>query len=99
MDRKSKLESMLMFAEIVKQHFKDVKNYHDFEKNLEKIEAISFNFIQLGEYAKRLDSKFIKDNPELKIEKIVGLRNLFTNDYQGVSFESSMILHDMIYQS
>jgi uncharacterized protein with HEPN domain len=87
MDRHTLLEKILTIAETIEQYFKGIKDYKEFESNQQKIEAISFNFIQLGEYAKKVDPKFIQNNPDLKIGKIVGLRNLFTHNYQGVSIK------------
>jgi uncharacterized protein with HEPN domain len=45
------------------------------------------NYIQIGENANKLNDNFIIANPELKLYKVIGLRNHMTHDYKGVSIK------------
>jgi uncharacterized protein with HEPN domain len=92
MVKKEILENILEYAKKIDGYFKNVKDYNSFENNIEKIEAIVLNYIQIGENAKKLDEDFIVNNPELKLYKVIGLRNHMTHDYKGVSMK---IIYDI----
>ena len=87
MANKEPLKNILLHAERIQEYFKLVKDFKTFENNNEKIEAIVFNYIQIGENANKLSSEFIENHPDLKIYKVIGLRNQMTHDYQGISIK------------
>ena len=92
MDNKKTLNRILVHAESISKYFDKNVDFDSFQINLEKIEAILFNFIQIGEQAKKLPKVFVDNYTDLKLIKSIGLRNLISHNYEGVSIR---IIYDI----
>jgi uncharacterized protein with HEPN domain len=87
MKDKELIKSLIEHCEKITSYLKSVKSYKEFESNQEKVDSILFNFVQIGEKTKKLDYKLLNNNPEIKVKDIIGLRNIITNDYEGITLE------------
>jgi uncharacterized protein with HEPN domain len=87
MKDKELIQSLIKHCENITNYLKSVKNYKEFQSNQEKVDSILYNFVQIGEKTKKLDSKLLNNNPEIKVKDIIGLRNIITHDYEGITLE------------
>ena len=47
-------------------------------------EACVFNLLQIGELANHLSPEFTADKPSIPWRQMIGLRNRFVHDYDGI---------------
>lgn len=59
----------------------------DFILNVDKQEAVMFNFIQISEEVKKMSEKYKTMNKDIPWTDIFGLRNKIVHDYGGVKLD------------
>jgi uncharacterized protein with HEPN domain len=69
-----------------------VKEFHEFSSNSEKVDAIILNLEQIGETAKKLSEEMKANYPKLNWQSIIGLRNMISHEYEGIRLE---IIYDI----
>jgi len=85
MKDKKYLERIVNYSNRISRYLETVNDFDDFESNEEKVDAVLLNLEQIGETAKKL-SKELKNNiPNIEWNKIIGLRNLISHEYEGVN--------------
>ena len=85
MKDKKYLERIVNYSNRIARYLEIVNDFDDFESNEEKVDAVLLNLEQIGETAKKL-SKELKNNiPNIEWNKIIGLRNLISHEYEGVN--------------
>lgn len=58
-----------------------------YQSNLEKQDAVSVNFIRLGEAAAKLSSEIRSQYPDVPWRNVIGMRNILVHDYVKVDFD------------
>lgn len=95
MDNKEKI--VLILQTIIKncdEASNSVKgiSYNDFIKNIEKMNSVSFNIIQIGEFAKRIPKDFIEVHGDIDWKSIAGARDFLAHHYD-------MIKQDVLWKT
>ncbi len=85
MKDKKYLERIVNYCNKILRYMKDVTNFDDFESNEEKVDAVLLNIQQIGETAKKLSEQFKLSVLNIEWNKIIGLRNLISHEYEGVN--------------
>lgn len=62
-------------------------NYQDLQNNQEKQDAILRRITIIGEATKRLSSEFREKHKQIPWQKIAGMRDIITHDYDEVDLE------------
>lgn len=78
------LEKLRFYAKKVMAYCEG-KTYESFSADSMLAEACVFNLGQMGEIARRVDSDFKDEHPEIPWRVINGLRNRIVHDYEGVN--------------
>lgn len=79
------LERILNYCNKILRYMHGVISFDDFESNEEKVDAVLLNIQQIGETAKKLSDKFKLSVLNIEWNKIIGLRNLISHEYEGVN--------------
>lgn len=84
MKDKMYMERIISYCNKIAKYVDGVSTIEAFEKNDEKVEAVLLNLEQIGETAKKLSDDFKNKTTTLEWNKIIGLRNLISHEYEGV---------------
>ena len=84
MKDKKYLERIINYSSKIIRYLEEVTSIDEFESNEEKIDAVLLNLKQIGETAKKLSEEFKDSIPTIEWNKIIGLRNLISHEYEGV---------------
>ena len=79
-DNKYYANKAIESIEIIERYICD-KNYEEFLRNEELIDAIMFRLIQMIENVKNISADFKKNNPQIPWGDIIGFRNGIVHDY------------------
>lgn len=78
------IERIILYASKIMRYLKEVESVDLFKENDEKIDAVLLNLEQIGETAKKLSDEVKKLYKDIEWNKIIGLRNLISHEYEGV---------------
>lgn len=78
------IERIVSYATKIIRYLEEVKSIEDFTENDEKIDAVLLNLEQIGETAKKIGEQYRVLYPNIEWNKIIGLRNLISHEYEGV---------------
>lgn len=78
------IKRIINYSNKIVRYLKTVDYIDDFIVNEEKIDAVLLNLEQIGETAKKLSEAYKKLYPNIEWNKIIGLRNLISHEYEGV---------------
>lgn len=84
MKDKKYLERIISYCNRIARYLNGVSNFEVFEKNDEKVDAVLLNLEQIGETAKKLSEDFKNNTTIIEWNKIIGLRNIISHEYEGV---------------
>jgi len=84
MKDKKYLERIINYSSKIIRYLEDVTSIEEFESNEEKVDAVLLNLEQIGETAKKLSEEFKDSVSKIEWNKIIGLRNLISHEYEGV---------------
>lgn len=84
MKDKKYLERIINYSSKIIRYLEEVTRIEEFESNEEKIDAVLLNLEQIGETAKKLSEEFKDNISTIEWNKIIGLRNLISHEYEGV---------------
>lgn len=82
-DRKY-LERIINYSNKIARYLEEVTTMEEFESNEEKVDAVLLNLEQIGETAKKISEEFKNTRSTIEWNKIIGLRNLISHEYEGV---------------
>ena len=87
------IERIIKYCEKINKYMLIVSSFEEFLTMDEKIDAVKMNLEQIGETTKKISD--IKKNKDVEIEwkKIIGLRNVISHEYEGVSLK---IIYDIV---
>ncbi len=85
MKDKKYLERIVNYSNRISRYLEVVNDFEDFESNEEKVDAVLLNLEQIGETAKKLSEELKSNIPNIEWNKIIGLRNLISHEYEGVN--------------
>lgn len=86
MKNKKYVERITMHCLKIEKYMAGVKNIEEFCENVEKVDAILLNLEQIGESAKKLTNEFKERYKSIEWNKVIGLRNLISHEYEGIDF-------------
>ncbi len=92
MKDKDYIERILKYADKITKYMSNVTSFNEFALNEEKIDAVILNLEQIGETAKRITETIKQDYQEIEWTNIIGLRNMISHEYEGISLE---IIYDI----
>jgi uncharacterized protein with HEPN domain len=74
-------------------------DFSDPDLNRQSLDAINFRLIQIRESLGELTDDFIKNNPAINYEGLIGFRNLLTHDYGSVDFSvyKKVVYSDLVF--
>lgn len=78
------VERIIGYATKITRYLRAVEDAQSFSENEEKVDAVLLNLEQIGETAKKLSESFRLIYPNIEWNKIIGLRNLISHEYEGV---------------
>ncbi|MDY0100621.1 MAG: HepT-like ribonuclease domain-containing protein [Bacilli bacterium] len=78
------IKRVINYCHKIIRYLKSVDTIDDFITNEEKVDAVLLNLEQIGETAKKLSKLYKVFYPDIEWNKIIGLRNLISHDYEGV---------------
>ncbi len=78
------IERIIGYANKIIRYLEEVKSVESFTVNEEKVDAVLLNLEQIGETAKKLSMHYKSLYPHIEWNKIIGLRNLISHEYEGV---------------
>lgn len=78
------IERIILYASKIMRYLEEVESVDFFKENDEKIDAVLLNLEQIGETAKKLSDDVKKLYKDIEWNKIIGLRNLISHEYEGV---------------
>ena len=84
MKDKKYLERIINYSNKIIRYLEEVTRIEEFESNEEKIDAVLLNLEQIGDTAKKLSEEFKDNISTIEWNKIIGLRNLISHEYEGV---------------
>lgn len=84
MKDKKYLERIINYSSKIIRYLEEITSIEEFESNEEKVDAVLLNLEQIGETAKKLSEEFKKKIYTIEWNKIIGLRNLISHEYEGV---------------
>lgn len=84
MKDKKYLERIINYSNKIIRYLEEVTSIEEFESNEEKVDAVLLNLEQIGEAAKKLSEEFKVSISTIEWNKIIGLRNLISHEYEGV---------------
>lgn len=84
MKDKKYIERIISYCNKIARYLDGVSNIEVFEGNDEKVDAVLLNLEQIGETAKKLSNDFKNNTTTIEWNKIIGLRNLISHEYEGV---------------
>lgn len=84
MKDKKYLERIINYSNKIIRYLEEITSIEEFESNEEKVDAVLLNLEQIGETAKKLSEEFKDSIPTIEWNKIIGLRNLISHEYEGV---------------
>lgn len=87
MKGKEYIERILKYANKIAKYMSNVNSFNVFSENEEKVDAVILNLEQIGETAKKLSEIVKEDYKEIKWTNIIGLRNMISHEYEGISLE------------
>ena len=61
--------------------------YADYEKSLEKQDAVISNFFKLGEAAGKISPELKTAHPEVNWRNAIGMRNVLVHDYVKIDYK------------
>ena len=80
------LDDMLQAALKIKKYTKDL-DFNAFWTDDKTIDAVVRTFEVIGEAAKRIESDFKENYPEIEWKRIRGFRNRIVHEYFGIDYE------------
>lgn len=78
------LKHIFSAIEDIEEFINDTTSVEDFVTDKKTHGAILHSFQVIGEAANNLDEDFIKLNPNIEWEKVIGMRNFIIHEYFGV---------------
>ncbi|CDR30613.1 Protein of uncharacterised function DUF86 [Acholeplasma oculi] len=84
MKDKKYIERIIAYCNKIARYLDGVSNIEAFESNEEKVDAVLLNLEQIGETAKKLSDDIKHNTTTIEWNKIIGLRNLISHEYEGV---------------
>ena len=78
------IERIILYASKIMRYLKEVESVDLFKENYEKIDAVLLNLELIGETANKLSDEVKKLYKDIEWNKIIGLRNLISHEYEGV---------------
>jgi uncharacterized protein with HEPN domain len=84
MKDKKYIERIISYSNKIARYLDGVSSIEVFEANDEKVDAVLLNLEQIGETAKKLSEDFKNNTTTIEWNKIIGLRNLISHEYEGV---------------
>ena len=84
MKDKKYLERIINYSNKIIRYLEEITSIEEFESNEEKVDAVLLNLEQIGETAKKLSEEFKDSVSKIEWNKIIGLRNLISHEYEGV---------------
>lgn len=84
MKDKKYIERVISYCNKITRYLDGVSSIEVFEANEEKVDAVLLNLEQIGETAKKLSEDFKKNTTTIEWNKIIGLTNLISHEYEGV---------------
>ena len=85
-DRNILLNDILESLKKIKKYM-DRMTFEDFLKDDKTIDACVRNFEIIGEVSSKIDEDFKLLHPEIKWNRMKGLRNRLIHDYSGIDYE------------
>jgi len=82
-DKKVYLQDIVDSIELIEKYIENI-SLEDFEKNYQLQDAVARRFEIIGEASKRLSDDFWLKNPQVPWNKIVGMRNFISHEYDSV---------------
>jgi len=96
MKDKEYIERIIKYCEKIIKYMSAVSTFDMFVTMEEKIDAVTMNLEQIGETAKKISENEKAKLSEIEWNKIIGLRNIISHEYEGVSIE---IIYNIIRES
>lgn len=87
MNDKIYIYRIIKYLEKIDRYMKNTHTFQEFQLDEEKVDAVILNLEQIGETAKKLSNKFKEHNKEIDWPKLIGLRNIISHEYEGISIE------------
>ena len=84
MKDKKYLERIINYSNKIIRYLEEITSIEEFESNEEKVDAVLLNLEQIGDTAKKLSEEFKDNISTIEWNKIIGLRNLISHEYEGV---------------
>lgn len=83
MKDKKYVERIILYSNKILKYIKDI-TYEEFILDDEKVDAVLLNLQQIGETAKKLSLDVRDKYTQVEWNKIIGLRNMISHEYEGV---------------
>ena len=84
---KEYIERIIKYGNKITKYMSNVNSFNVFSENDEKVDAVILNLEQIGETAKKLSKIVKEDYKEVNWTNIIGLRNMISHEYEGISLE------------
>ena len=81
------IERIRKHCEKINRYLYTVSSFEEFITMDEKIDAVTLNLEQIGETAKKISDTEKSKYVDIEWKKIIGLRNIISHEYEGVSLE------------
>lgn len=78
------IKRIINYGNKITRYLKTVETIDDFTSDEEKVDAVLLNLEQIGETARKLSEAYKKLYSNIEWNKIIGLRNLISHEYEGV---------------
>ena len=87
MNDKIYVERIIKYLEKIERYMNNINTFQEFQLEEEKIDAVILNLEQIGETAKKLSKNFKVAYPDIDWPKLIGLRNIISHEYEGISID------------